>query len=150
AEAAIAAGDYILSADQIGVARDALRNQLGMLDEIRFRLDHARYQDLAIRQLYALEDSPFMRVARVGGLERDRHGFCRKDEVDDVGERHVALLRTFIVDPAKAHAQLFGRNACDGMIERLDVELRALAEFRQAPVRVLDVAPHTEIRAVDL
>src|SRR6188472_799291 len=33
----VAAGDHVLAADQLGVAADALRNQLRMLDEVRFR-----------------------------------------------------------------------------------------------------------------
>ena len=36
------------------------------------------------------------------------------------------------------------------MIERLDVQLRALAEFRQAQIGVLDVPAHGEVGAVDL
>src|SRR5262245_65068199 len=36
AEAAVTAGDDIFSADQIGIAANALRDQLGMLDKIRF------------------------------------------------------------------------------------------------------------------
>src|SRR5262249_31863138 len=34
AEAAVTAGDHIFSADQIGVAGDALRDQFGMFDEV--------------------------------------------------------------------------------------------------------------------
>ena len=75
---------------------------------------------------------------------------CRKDEVDDVRERHVAVVRTLVVAPAQVHAQLFRRDVCDRVIERLDVQLRALAEFRQAQVRVLDVTSHAEVGAVDL
>src|SRR6185312_8919493 len=50
AETAVTAGDHILSADQIGVASDALCDQFGMFDEIRFRLDHTWNQNLAVRQ----------------------------------------------------------------------------------------------------
>ncbi len=89
-------------------------------------------------------------MTRVGGLERDRHWLRRKNEVDDVSQRHVAMMRTLVVTPAKMHTQLFRWNICDRMIEGLDVELRALAEFRQAQVRVLNVASHAEVGAVDL
>src|SRR5262245_3043518 len=51
AEAAIAARDHILSADQVGVAANALRDKLRVLDEIRFRLDDTGNEHLAIRQL---------------------------------------------------------------------------------------------------
>ncbi len=56
-------------ADQLGVAADALRDQLGMLDEIRFRFDHAGDQHLAVGQLHPLEQCPFVGVARIGGFE---------------------------------------------------------------------------------
>src|SRR6185312_16153229 len=36
AVAAIAAGDHVFAPDQLGIAANALRNQLGMLDEVRF------------------------------------------------------------------------------------------------------------------
>src|SRR5262249_22668873 len=92
-EAAVTARDNVFAPNEAGIAGNALRDQFRMLDEIRFRLDHAGYKHLAVRQFHALKQSPFVRMARVGGLERDRHGFCRKDEVDDVRERHVAMMR---------------------------------------------------------
>ena len=64
AKAAIAAGDDVVPADEVGVAGDALRDQLRMLDEVRFRLDDPGNDDLALRQLDPLEQGPFMRVAR--------------------------------------------------------------------------------------
>ena len=97
-----------------------------------------------------LEHRPFVGVARIGGLERDRNRLRREHDVDDVGERHVAVMRAFVVAPAKMHAQLFRRNVGDRMIERLDVQLRALAEFRQAQIGVLDVPAHAEVGAIDL
>src|SRR5216683_6966689 len=39
AETAIAADDDVVAADEVGVAGDALCDQLRMLDEVRFRLD---------------------------------------------------------------------------------------------------------------
>ena len=36
------AGDHVLAPDQLGVARDALRDQFGMLDEVRFRIRSRR------------------------------------------------------------------------------------------------------------
>src|SRR5947209_20440483 len=47
AVATVAAGDDVLAANELGVAADALRDQLRMLDEIRFRFDHAGDQHLA-------------------------------------------------------------------------------------------------------
>jgi hypothetical protein len=49
---------------------------------------------------FDFKQNPLVRVARVGGLERDRHGLGRENEVDDVGERHIAVMRTLVVAPA--------------------------------------------------
>src|SRR5204862_25772 len=68
AVAAVRAGKHVLAADQPRVAPDALRNELGMLNEVRFRFDHARDQHLAVGQLHALEQRPFVRMTRIGGL----------------------------------------------------------------------------------
>ena len=48
AEAAIGAGDDVLAADQIGVAHQALGDQIGVFDEIRKMADHAGYQRRAL------------------------------------------------------------------------------------------------------
>ena len=69
AEAAIRSGDHVLAADEPGVARDTLRDQFRMLDEVRFQFDHAGDEYLARRQRDALEQLPFVRMARIGGLE---------------------------------------------------------------------------------
>src|SRR5579885_2132609 len=47
AVAAIGPGHHVLAADQVGIARDALRHELGMLDEVRFRFEHAGNEQLA-------------------------------------------------------------------------------------------------------
>ena len=50
-----------------------------------FELDDPGNNDLALRQLDLLEQDPFMRVARVRGLERDcRRPRCERD-IDDLG-----------------------------------------------------------------
>ena len=87
-------------ADQVGVAADALRDQFRMLDEIRFRFDHTGDQHLAVGKLYPLEQCPFVGVARIGGFEGNRVRPRREHDVDDIGERHVAMMRAFVVAPA--------------------------------------------------
>src|SRR5262249_47488565 len=74
AVAAIAAGDDGLAPDESGIAGKALRHQLRMLDEVRFRLEHAGNEHLARRQLHALEERPFMGVARIGRFEGNGAG----------------------------------------------------------------------------
>jgi len=85
AEATIAGGDDVVTADEVGVAGDALRDQLRVLNEIRFRLDDPGNNDLALRQLDLLEQGLFMRVARVRGLERDRRRPRCERDINDLG-----------------------------------------------------------------
>ena len=72
AEAAVGAGDDALAADHVGEAHDALRHQFGMLDIVGAGVDHAGQQDLVVRQLDVLPHRPFVLVARIGGLDRER------------------------------------------------------------------------------
>ena len=148
--AAIAAGDDILAADQLGVAADALRDQFGMLDEVRLRFDHAGDQHLAGRQLHGLEHGVFVGMARIGGLQRDGVRPRLENDVDDVGERHVVMVRALVIAPAQMQADLLGRDVPGRVIERLDVQLDALAERLEIEVGVLDVPAHAEIGAIDL
>src|SRR6516165_3882688 len=105
AVAAIAPGNDVLAADQLGITADALGDQLGVLDKIGLRLDRAGDQHLALRQFYVFEDRPFMRMARVGGFEGKAARFGHKDGLDDLSERHVAMVRAFVIAPAEVQAQ---------------------------------------------
>src|SRR5450631_3640994 len=102
-----------------------------MLDEVRFRFDDAGNQELAFGELERLEKFPLVRVARVGGLDRDGARPCTEYDVYHVGQGDVAVMGSFVIAPAQMHAQLLGRNIRGGMIEGLDVQLRLLAPFRK-------------------
>src|SRR6516162_5076763 len=69
-EAAIGAGDDILAPGGLREPCDALRDRLGMLDEIRAVCDDAGDKNLAFRQCYILPHPPLVFVPRVAGLER--------------------------------------------------------------------------------
>src|SRR4030095_7075228 len=88
AVSAIAAGDHVFAANELGVASNPLRHQIRMLDEIGFRFDHAGDQHLAVRQANPLEQRPLVTMPRVRRLERDRARPRAEHQVDDVGERH--------------------------------------------------------------
>ena len=121
-----------------------------MLDEVRLRLDHAHDQHLVRGQLHLLEQCPFVRMTRIGGLDRNCARPGAKDDVDHIAERHVAMMRAFVIAPAQMHAQFLGRDVGQRVIHRLDVELRLPAPFGEAQVRMLDVPPHAEVGTVDL
>jgi hypothetical protein len=56
---------------------------------------------LALGQLDPLEQGPFMRVARVGSLERRSR---REHDINDLGERHVVMVRSLVIAPAQMQA----------------------------------------------
>ena len=60
------------------------------------------------------------------------------------------MVRAFVVAPAQMHAKLLGRDVLGGVVQRLDVQRDALAEFLEVEVGVLDVPAHAEIGAVEL
>ena len=86
AEAAVDAGHHPLAADEPGVALDALGDELGVLDVVGLRLDHAGAENLVVGHVRRLEQRPLVRVARVGALEQDRLRRGLPHEVDDVGQ----------------------------------------------------------------
>src|SRR6185437_17051838 len=55
---AVASGDHVFAPHSICITSDTLRDQFGVFDEIRLRLDDARNEYLAVRQLYLLERGP--------------------------------------------------------------------------------------------
>src|ERR1700739_3654823 len=83
-KAAIGARDDILAPDSLREPRDALRDRLGVLDEIRAVCDDAGDQKLALRQFSILPHPPFVFVARVAGLERIGPGVDAQHDVDGV------------------------------------------------------------------
>src|SRR5271166_994171 len=148
--AAIASGDDIFAADEPGVAGYALGNQFGVLDKIGLRFDDTGDQHLAVGQFHVLEDLPFMRMTRVGRLEGEAARPGQKDGFDDVPERHVAMMRAFVIAPAEVQTQLLRRDVLQRMIERLDMEPGLFAEFTKAQLGILNVPAHGEVRTVDL
>ena len=91
-----------------------------------------------------------MGVTRIGGLERDRARPRQKHDVDDVGERHVAMVRPLVIAPAHMHARLLRRHIRQRMIQCLDMLPRSLAELLERQIGVLDMPPHREVGAIDL
>ena len=107
-ETAIGAGHHVLAPDQAGDVADALSDQLGMFDKVIDRIDHARDQQLVGRQLEVLEERPFMLVTRIRRLVRNSHRVDLEDDIDDVAQGDVAMMRTFVVAPAEMDTDAVG------------------------------------------
>ena len=52
-----------------------------------------------------------------------------EDDVDNVGERYVHLVRRLVVAPAQVHPHVLGWDVAHGVIQRLDMQLRLPAEL---------------------
>src|SRR6516165_8447374 len=74
AEAAIGAGNDVLAPHDAGKSQDAVGDELGMLDDVGGVADDPRDQDLALGQFDVLPNSPFVRVANIARLDRERAG----------------------------------------------------------------------------
>src|ERR1700724_2806120 len=61
AEAAIGAGDDVLAADDLGIAQDAVGDELRVLDQVGGVADHTRHQHLA-RRPFSLLATPATRA----------------------------------------------------------------------------------------
>jgi hypothetical protein len=99
AKAAIRAGNYILAADNRGIAKDAIGDQMRMLDEIGRMTYDTRHQYLAGRHLDRLPGSPFVLMSHVAGLEGIRLRLIRENQIDDVFQRQVVSMRTVPAAP---------------------------------------------------
>src|SRR5437868_2612937 len=96
-EPTVSASHDTVPAYQVRVASDSLRHQLRVLDVIGLHLDYARYQHLAFRQTDVLKQRPLMRMARIRGFKLNRMRLGFPDQVDDVFQRHVAMVRSRVV-----------------------------------------------------
>ena len=68
AETAVCACDDVLADGDLGVVDNSLRDQLGVLDEIRRGVDDARNDDQAIGETQLVEDGPLVWSDRFSGL----------------------------------------------------------------------------------
>ena len=98
-----------------------------MFDDIAAMSDHSGDQDLAVRQFRSFPDMILMLVARVGGFEGVGAGIYFQDQIDDFFQRRVVDARPFVDAIAGVKANLFGWNAAQGVIDRLDGALGDLA-----------------------
>src|SRR5689334_21964192 len=105
-EAAVGARRDVLRAYEARHAREALCDELRMLDDVRSVADDTGHELPAARQLRFFPHAPLVLVARVRALDEISAGLHLQDEVDDVLQRHIARVRAGPAAPADvvAHA----------------------------------------------
>jgi hypothetical protein len=96
------------------------------------------------------EQPPFVSVTRVRRLERDARGRGTEDDVDDVGQRDVVMMRALRSCPstrAGASAPAARWRALDSAPRR---GAGPSAELVEAQIGELDVPSHPEVGTVEL
>src|SRR5262249_23703309 len=83
-EAAVPPGDHVLPAHQLGVAHQALGDELGVFDDVARVRDHSGDEYLARGELHRLPEVVLMLVPRVGGLKGVGAGIHFQHHLDDV------------------------------------------------------------------
>src|SRR5262249_21225088 len=122
-EAAVRPRHQVLAADEARDAREALCDQLRMLDDVGGVADDAGYQLFPRRQLHALPYAPFVLGARVRALDEIGAGIDLQDQVDDILQRHIAGMRAGPAAPAHVIAHALRRDAGERLVQHLDVHL---------------------------
>ena len=105
---------------------------------------------LSVGQLDVPEHGPLVFVAGVGAFEGDRLGARLQHDAEDLLERDVAVVRPFVVAPAQVQAQAVGGDVPERVVERFDIGLGDLHELSRAEVGEGQMAPHRQVRAIDL
>ena len=121
-----------------------------MLDEVRRRINHPRYEDLIVGDFRAAQILPLMGMAGIGRFERQARRARPHAHVKDLGERDVVGVRPFVITPAEMHPHRLGRNIGSRVIECGDVALGNAQKLLVREVLILVVAGGAEIGCVDL
>src|SRR6516165_10748330 len=79
--------------------------------------------------MHLLEHFPLVFMARVGRFDREGIALYHEEQVDDVLERHIPVVRTWIVAPTHMDAYFLKRDAADGIVQRFYVLLHLPAKF---------------------
>src|SRR5256885_561276 len=105
-ETAVRPRDHVLAPDEPRVLHEALGHELGVLDEVAGVTDDAGNEDLAGRQLDVLPYAPLVVVARIRRLDGIALRADGQDQVHELAQRQVVLVRAVIAAPAhvEAHA----------------------------------------------
>ena len=149
-ESAIGSGHDSLATDHLGESKDSLADDLGVLDEIRRRIETTRDDQLVARKREVAPEPPFVGVSRVRALETQAGGSRREDDLGDLLEGDVMVVWPFVVAPANVHAHAVGGDPSDRCVQHFDVHARHVLEFLEVEPRVLRMPRHGEVGAIDL
>src|SRR5207244_4414007 len=102
----VGAGNDIFFAHDLRETHDALGYQLRVLDEVARVPDDAGDEDLPLGQLHVLPDLPLVLVPRIARLDRIGARVHFQNDVRDVPEGDIVLVRTVVAAPAHVQPHL--------------------------------------------
>src|SRR5262252_701389 len=120
AEPAIGAGEHIMAPDKPRIAHQALGDQIGMLDEIGAMPDDTRDQGGALRQFHLFEHPPFVFVAGVRGLDRIASSAHAEDQINNVLQGYVVVVRPVKTAPAHMQSDFLFGDVAQRIVQRID------------------------------
>ena len=100
-----------------------------MLDKIGAVADDPRDEGGAFGELHFFEDPPFVLVARVRRLDQIAPRTHAEDQVDDVLERNVVMVRAVKAAPGHMQSDLLFRNVAQRVAQCVDARA-ALRRFK--------------------
>src|SRR6185437_7496428 len=89
-------------------------------------------------------------MTRVCTLIGDTRRMGLEDDIDDVADWNITMVRPFVVSPAQMYSHPIFRNICKRMIKRLDMQFELFAKFSDGRIGELDMAAHRKVRTIDL
>jgi hypothetical protein len=98
-EAAIRTSHHSFTADDIGVANQAVRHQFRMLHHVGHVADDAGNQDAILRHFDVLPHFPFVLMAHVCGFKLIAAHAQLEKQIDDVPQRDVEDVRRVPATP---------------------------------------------------
>src|SRR5947199_6448486 len=128
AKTAVDPSDEPFAIDDFRIAADALRYQAWMLDKIRGRVDDTRNKNLIVGNFDRLEIFPFVIVARISGLDADCLRPCFESDINNLYQRQIVGVRTFVIAPADVQPHAVSRKARGRGVEQRNIAFGNFAE----------------------
>ena len=150
-ETAIGRGDDALAvADRRYRLFDPPRHHFRVLDEIAGRLHDAGDEDHVLGERHALQRRVFVRVPRIGELDRQRADFGLIERRQNLFERDIVDVRPFPIAVTDMQPHAVGRNALDAFVDHRHMQFARLDEVGIGGVAIEHGAVHGEVGRIDL
>src|SRR4030095_4531373 len=120
-----------------------------MFNEVAIVSGNSGNQYLAVRKFGLLPNPPLMLMARIGRLDGVSARADRQNEIDDISQRDIALVRAVIAPPTHVKAYPVYRQVSQAMVEGVDAQLLIPPVLRHAHLKI-HLPGVGEIRIVDL